>query len=362
MKRKILYLLTATISLALAACGGSDSNGGSNATVGTQERYSVEADDAAPLNGNPAEASYIVISKRTLTLKLYDKSNRLIYNFPASVGKKLGDKQQMGDMKTPEGEFKVARIQQSSHWDHDFGDGNGAVKGCFGPWFICIDVPNFPSVGIHGTLHPEQVGTRTTEGNITLRNEDLEALKNLTRVGMRVIIEPSIYDLRADGKDLENSTPEPEQTMPATEEPKQETTTATTAATTNNVTASNGDDEEIWHTVENGDLVSKIATKYGTTTAKIKELNPNVNIDRISIGQRIKVKGKVSASASQPKVEPTKSEKPATQGGEVYHTVQNGDLVSKIAAKYGTTTAKIKELNPNINIDRISIGQRIRVK
>ena len=70
MKRKILYLLTATISLALAACGGSDSNGGSNETVGTQERYSVEADDVAPLNGNPAEASYIVISKRTLTLKL----------------------------------------------------------------------------------------------------------------------------------------------------------------------------------------------------------------------------------------------------------------------------------------------------
>ena len=150
--------------------------------------------------------------------------------------------------------------------------------------------------------------------------------------------------------------------MPATEEPKQETTTTTTTTATNNVTASNGDDEEIWHTVENGDLVSKIATKYGTTTAKIKELNPNVNIDRISIGQRIKVKGKVSASASQPKVEPTKNEKPATQGGEAYHTVQNGDLVSKIAAKYGTTTAKIKELNPNINIDRISIGQRIRVK
>ena len=362
MKRKILYLLTATISLALAACGGSDS-GSSTTNVGTQEHYSVEADDVAPLDGNPADASYIVISKRTLTLKLYDKSNRLIYNFPASVGKKLGDKQQMGDMKTPEGEFKVARIQQSSHWDHDFGDGNGAVKGCFGPWFICIDVPNFQSVGIHGTLHPEQVGTRTTEGNITLRNEDLEALKSLTRVGMRVIIEPSTYDLRADGKDLEKSRPEPTQTEPVKEEPKQayETTTAT-PTTSSPTTINNDNEEEVWHTVESGVLVSKIAARYGTTTAKIKELNPNINIDRISIGQRLKVKGKTSASTPQTKVEPVKSEKPATNSGEVYHTVQNGDLVSKIAAKYGTTTKRIKELNPNINIDRISIGQRIRVQ
>ena len=44
------------------------------------------------------------------------------------------------------------------------------------------------------------------------------------------------------------------------------------------------------------------------------------------------------------------------------HTVVDGDLVGRIAQKYGTTSAKIAELNPDINIDRISIGQRIRVK
>ena len=48
--------------------------------------------------------------------------------------------------------------------------------------------------------------------------------------------------------------------------------------------------------------------------------------------------------------------------GEVWHTVEDGDLVGRIAEKYGTSTRSIKELNPDLNVDRISIGQRIRVK
>ena len=48
--------------------------------------------------------------------------------------------------------------------------------------------------------------------------------------------------------------------------------------------------------------------------------------------------------------------------GERYHIVESGDLVVNIAKKYNTTSARIQELNPTMNIDRISIGQRIRVE
>ena len=116
--------------------------------------------------------------------------------------------------------------------------------------------------------------------------------------------------------------------------------------------------EDVWHTVVDGDLVGRIAQKYGTTTAEIRRLNPDINIDRISIGQRIKVKGSPKVAA----VTPESNVAPAANSEEVWYTVVDGDLVGRIAQRYGTTSAKIAELNPDINIDRISIGQRIRVK
>lgn len=44
-----------------------------------------------------------------------------------------------------------------------------------------------------------------------------------------------------------------------------------------------------WHTVKNGDTVSAIARKYGVSMNKIKELNPGINLNKIRIGQKIRV-------------------------------------------------------------------------
>ena len=44
-----------------------------------------------------------------------------------------------------------------------------------------------------------------------------------------------------------------------------------------------------------------------------------------------------------------------------YHTVKSGETVSGICVKEHVSQAKIKQLNPGMNLDRISIGQKIRV-
>ena len=44
-----------------------------------------------------------------------------------------------------------------------------------------------------------------------------------------------------------------------------------------------------------------------------------------------------------------------------YHTVRNGETVSGIAIKEGVSISKIKKLNPGVNIDKIGIGQKLRV-
>ena len=53
---------------------------------------------------------------------------------------------------------------------------------------VGLKVPNFNSIGIHGTCKPESIGTRDSEGCIRLHNNDLQRLRALIYLGMPVII------------------------------------------------------------------------------------------------------------------------------------------------------------------------------
>lgn len=49
-------------------------------------------------------------------------------------------------------------------------------------------------------------------------------------------------------------------------------------------------------------------------------------------------------------------------GNAQYYTVQSGDTLSDIAAKYGTSYQKVAQLNGISNPNVIYVGQRLRVK
>ena len=51
----------------------------------------------------------------------------------------------------------------------------------------------------------------------------------------------------------------------------------------------------------------------------------------------------------------------AAGSGEQVYTVQKGDTLSKIAAKYGTTYQKLASYNGIANPNKISVGQKIRI-
>ena len=151
-------------------------------------------------HGDASKASHIVISKEAMTVTLFDSDNRVVCEFPIAVGKNLGDKRHKGDMKTPEGDFVIENIHNSSAWTHDFGDGKGQIAGCYGRWFIRLKTPPHTGIGIHGTHLPESIGTRATEGCIRLENSNLDSLKPLVRIGMPVRIESSAKDREATAK------------------------------------------------------------------------------------------------------------------------------------------------------------------
>ena len=375
MKKSLLITLIIA-TFAFVACDSNNTKKGNSNGATTEDRYNgpeavdteeVETPiDTEAVDSSATKADHIVISKKTLTLKVYDKYDRLICKYPIAAGRVYGKKQTNGDLKSPEGEFYIGVIQDASKWTTVDNSGK-SIKGARGPWFMLLEGGDIRGVGICGTLDPAIVGSRSTDGNIILRNEDLDNLKRLidayrssVDTYMRVTILPADADLEADGIVVEKepeSTPE-DTSENKTKEKKESKKEAKREDKSNGaVTDSNGD---VWHTIAKGEVLSNIASKYNTTVAKIKSLNPGINVDRIREGQRIKVYG--SAEATTTAVTKKSEEKKEVASGEVWHTIAKGELVSKIASKYGTSTKKIAELNPNINIDRVREGQKIRVK
>lgn len=156
----------------------------------TQE---AKTEQAAPLIANAPSGTSILIRKSEFRLYLLVNGN-VVQSWPIALGKNAGQKEVVGDMKTPNGSFPVDEVLGSSDWTHDFGDGKGEIAGAYGPYFISLDTSTlsggaWDGIGIHGTHDPASIGTRASEGCIRMNNEDLRALKEYVNVGMQVTIE-----------------------------------------------------------------------------------------------------------------------------------------------------------------------------
>lgn len=137
------------------------------------------------------EPSLIIIDKSQYKLYLF-KDGITIKTYDVAVGKNPGQKQQVGDMTTPTGEFKIDEIINSSYWTHDFNDGNGEIDGAYGPWFISLET-GWDGIGIHGTHNPSSIKTMVSEGCIRMNNEEVAELKELIFPGTKVIITDSKF-------------------------------------------------------------------------------------------------------------------------------------------------------------------------
>ena len=102
----------------------------------------------------------------------------------------------------------------------------------------------------------------------------------------------------------------------------------------------------ITYTVQSGDSLYKIATKYNTTIDAIKKAN-NLTNDLLSIGQVLTIP---TTTISEEVPEPN----------YFNYKVVSGDSLYKIAKKYNVTIDSIKELN-NLTSNLLSIGQTIKI-
>ena len=125
---------------------------------------------------NIRNAQFIVVSKQDMRLRVFDYAGEKKAEYGIACGKNYGQKEKVGDMKTPEGIFHVVDVEDASNRTHDFGDGKGPIEGAYGPYFIRLATPGSKGIGIHGTHDPNSIGTRATEGCIRLKNEDVSNL------------------------------------------------------------------------------------------------------------------------------------------------------------------------------------------
>ena len=132
----------------------------------------------------------IIISKQLMQLYVVNEAQDTIFQCPIACGMYYGTKTRAGDHKTPEGTFKIKIMYDATTWKYDFKDGKGPRVGAYGPYFFRLNVPGFNDIGIHGTIFPESIGTRSSRGCIRLKNEDIKKLYPLCRTGMTVVIEP----------------------------------------------------------------------------------------------------------------------------------------------------------------------------
>lgn len=132
----------------------------------------------------------IVVSKKDFQLYVINSHNDTLFQSPVSIGKNKGNKTTIGDCKTPEGTFPIYKILDARSWKHDFKDGHGIRKGAYGPYFLRLKMQDYKDIGIHGTCFPESVGTRSSEGCVRMRNEDITKMIKYIRIGTQVTILP----------------------------------------------------------------------------------------------------------------------------------------------------------------------------
>ncbi len=98
------------------------------------------------------------------------------------------------------------------------------------------------------------------------------------------------------------------------------------------------------HTVRKGDTLAAIATRYSVTVDQIVEWNDLGNADRITVGQKLVIRGGSPEKTAQ-----------------LIYTVRKGDTLSAIADRFGVTVSQVMDWNGIDDPNAIQPGQVLKL-
>lgn len=130
----------------------------------------------------------IYISKPAMRLFVVNNSDSVVFSCGIACGIRKGDKTGKGDYRTPEGDFSISGMFNSTDWIHHTRDGR-SVKGCYGPRFLRLRTGRFSGIGIHGTNAPGSIGRRASEGCIRVNSANIMTIfDDYAYEGMPVVV------------------------------------------------------------------------------------------------------------------------------------------------------------------------------
>ncbi|WP_142996779.1 LysM peptidoglycan-binding domain-containing protein [Alteribacter keqinensis] len=111
------------------------------------------------------------------------------------------------------------------------------------------------------------------------------------------------------------------------------------------------------YTVQSGDTLFAIASRFNTTVSQLLELNPSItNANLMQVGQVINVPGGKGGNDNG------EGSPSPTENGVINYTVQSGDTFYGIAYSNGMTQDMLRAFNPSVtNPGNLSVGQSIQV-
>ena len=144
----------------------------------------------------------VVVTKHARRLELYRRGG-LVGAFPVVLGARPdGPKRYEGDMRTPEGIYRVTGKRVHGRWSYfiEIDYPNDADRRAYESEAAAGRIPLFARqlpglggrVGIHGNDRPrdQASGRDWTKGCIAMRNEDVAVLYDLVDVGTPVVVLP----------------------------------------------------------------------------------------------------------------------------------------------------------------------------
>ena len=108
------------------------------------------------------------------------------------------------------------------------------------------------------------------------------------------------------------------------------------------------------YTVKQGETLSELAERYGTSVQRLMELNNLRSAQDLWAGSRIQVPVTRTAAAPKPK--------PAVNKNATQHKVQSGETLSVIAQRYCVSMQNLIAINNISNPNQVEVGQTLKLR
>jgi len=147
--------------------------------------------NALNVDANQPQATRIVVDKSDRVLRVYDAADKLVAQFPATMGSKtdplpIGNWKIVGISYNPDWQYNPAILKRANKSDPKMRIPAGPNNPVGVVW---IDLSK-PHYGIHGTPDPDKIGRAESNGCIRLTNWDVARLSLMVKAGVPALFQP----------------------------------------------------------------------------------------------------------------------------------------------------------------------------